>query len=96
MGRTFDRYGIEHETVEYTEYAFADKEAWSDWRIDQRLEDLEESSQIPHNPARRLAIEREMNHLLFEVSCRFDEETVTQPEPLPKRQNSGPRKGAKR
>jgi hypothetical protein len=42
----------------------------SDWRLDQRLADVMESAQIPHNEPRRANVAREMNHLIFETEWR--------------------------
>lgn len=51
-------------------YSFPD---WSDWRLEQRLADVMETSQLPHNEPRRSDIARETAHLVFELTYRSNQ-----------------------
>jgi hypothetical protein len=43
----------------------------SDWRLAQRLADVMESAQIPHDEPRRTAVAHELSHLIFETEWRM-------------------------
>lgn len=69
MNRTQEQYtsvGL-REPVPDDFYKFAE---WSEWRLEQRLADVMESSQLAHSEPRQAQIRRELNHLIFELTYR--------------------------
>ena len=44
---------------------------WSDWRLEQRLEDVQASAQLPHGEARKTQVKHELDCLAFEIGQRL-------------------------
>lgn len=47
---------------------------WSDWRLEQRVGDVQASATIPHNEPRMKEIQHELDCLAFEIGQRILEE----------------------
>lgn len=75
MKRTAGTYSTGEQSLTPTEdlYHFANTARWPDWRVDQRMDQLQELQRtVPFGPERKAAVTREIQHLFFEQICRLD------------------------